>query len=355
MPKRKAALLAAIGLFVVFLTLTLLHWHLLKPPRPISCACASEECDFTVGVHEEPLRILIVTTWRSGSTFMGDLFTSIPTAFYHYEPYLHEGIRRMRRNEDLRHLRSLFQCDYRGVEESYFSYGLAHPELFSHNRRLWRRCTRRRRSSTNVCMRRNVLAQICLQSPIQVAKTVRLPLRLAASLMEEPAFADMRVILLVRDPRASMESRRHRTWCRANASTDNADCSNPARLCADMLDDYHQARGLAAGANFAAVRYEDFVRRPDLALEAAGLVPTERTRKFLAAHTRTDVGGVSSTRRNSVDAPYKWATRADYGRVLAVEKVCAEAMAKWRYRPFDDEGAMRGAREKWPLWDFRWV
>ena len=33
-----------------------------------------------------PARAIIISTWRSGSTFMGDLLKSHPAAYYHYEP-----------------------------------------------------------------------------------------------------------------------------------------------------------------------------------------------------------------------------------------------------------------------------
>ena len=37
----------------------------------------------------EPLRILVVSTWRSGSSFFGDLLQSHPGTLYVYEPLKH--------------------------------------------------------------------------------------------------------------------------------------------------------------------------------------------------------------------------------------------------------------------------
>ena len=39
-----------------------------------------------------PVRAMVVTIWRSGSTFLGDIITSHPATFYHYEPLLHFDI-----------------------------------------------------------------------------------------------------------------------------------------------------------------------------------------------------------------------------------------------------------------------
>ena len=40
----------------------------------------------------QPVRAMVVTTWRSGSTFLGDILLSHPSTYYHYEPLLHFGI-----------------------------------------------------------------------------------------------------------------------------------------------------------------------------------------------------------------------------------------------------------------------
>jgi hypothetical protein len=63
-----------------------------------------------------PIRALVTTTWRSGSTFLGDILLSHPATYYHYEPLLHFGIEQVRTGrkarEALRVIKSLFNCDY---------------------------------------------------------------------------------------------------------------------------------------------------------------------------------------------------------------------------------------------------
>lgn len=49
----------------------------------------------------------------------------------------------------------------------------------------------------------------------------------------------MRIILLVRDPRGTMQSRRHRTWCAGNP-----DCEDPKYVCEDLVSDYETAEEL---------------------------------------------------------------------------------------------------------------
>jgi hypothetical protein len=63
-----------------------------------------------------PIRALVATTWRSGSTFLGDILLSHPATYYHYEPLLHFGIEQVRQGrkamEAIRVIKSLFNCDY---------------------------------------------------------------------------------------------------------------------------------------------------------------------------------------------------------------------------------------------------
>jgi len=46
----------------------------------------------------------------------------------------------------------------------------------------------------------------------------------------------VRLVLLVRDPRGILQSRKHREWCPTKP-----DCSDPALVCADMVSDFNAA------------------------------------------------------------------------------------------------------------------
>lgn len=47
----------------------------------------------------------------------------------------------------------------------------------------------------------------------------------------------VQVLLLVRDPRGTMQSRHHRDWCPGNP-----DCNDPAWLCRDLVSDFQTAK-----------------------------------------------------------------------------------------------------------------
>ena len=62
----------------------------------------------------ERKHILLVTTWRSGSTFLSQQLASHPTAFFHYEPLWHFGVKQIRTGKpakkQMEHLKNLLQC-----------------------------------------------------------------------------------------------------------------------------------------------------------------------------------------------------------------------------------------------------
>ena len=62
----------------------------------------------------------ISTTWRSGSTFLGDVLLAHPATYYHYEPLIHYGIKQVRdgaldgllAEDAVRVLKNVLHCDY---------------------------------------------------------------------------------------------------------------------------------------------------------------------------------------------------------------------------------------------------
>ncbi|XP_055379266.1 uncharacterized protein LOC129610656 isoform X2 [Condylostylus longicornis] len=131
-----------------------------------------------------PVRSIIVTTWRSGSTFLGDILNSMPGNYYHYEPLLNFDIKQIRGPPDdekaINNLKNLLKCDYTDMEE-YLEYGKEHKYLFEHNERLWTQC----KEFPQFCWRPKFLTPFCKLFPLQSMKIVRLRLSLAEKLLED--------------------------------------------------------------------------------------------------------------------------------------------------------------------------
>ena len=81
------------------------------------------------------------------------------------------------------------------------------------------------------------------------------------------------------------------------------------------------------------VRYEDLSVDPYRHVKELynfyGLDFHVNVKKFLDTHTKNDVGGVSSTFRNSKVAPFHWRTDLDFEEVDEIQRVCAAAMRLW--------------------------
>jgi len=243
-----------------------------------------------------PIRAMIATTWRSGSTFLGDILLSHPAAFYHYEPLINYEIHQVRDGTHLapkaiKALENLFHCDYSDLG-SYLTYAQAHPEALSHNERLWSHCFGTNRKH---CYNPEFLNQFCSLFPFQSMKTVRLRLNLTREIIEDSSL-NVQVLLLVRDPRATLQSRKHRVWCPGKP-----DCDQPERLCSDLVNDYYAAQQLMKKhpKRIRVIRYEDFCQdiktNAESLLEFFGFKMHPRVAKFIESHTHLDLGGVSLT------------------------------------------------------------
>lgn len=131
-----------------------------------------------------PIRSLVVATWRSGSTFLGDILNSMAGNYYHYEPLLHKGIVQIRgaqREEGtdaIQHIAKLIRCNYTDTD-AYMQHA-RHSELFSQNTRLWTHCH-------PFCFDPQFVQRFCALYPMQSMKVVRLRLSLL-----EPILADSR-------------------------------------------------------------------------------------------------------------------------------------------------------------------
>ena len=55
-------------------------------------------------------QLLIVTSWRSGSTFLTNIVSHHPITFIHYEPLIMMGRNDVNQKEAIEHLSSLLRC-----------------------------------------------------------------------------------------------------------------------------------------------------------------------------------------------------------------------------------------------------
>ncbi|XP_037071419.1 uncharacterized protein LOC119092568 [Pollicipes pollicipes] len=155
--------------------------------------------------QHRPRAVFLVTTWRSGSTFLGHVLSSHPGVFTHYEPLLSLGVRQARAPEDVRlahhTLRRLRDCRYDGLPAYMNATRHSVEDVLSHNPRVWRAC---QLTNRNVCTNETFLGDACRLLPLHLFKLVRLRLR---ELERYVRSGEARVLYLLRDPRATLSSR----------------------------------------------------------------------------------------------------------------------------------------------------
>jgi hypothetical protein len=97
----------------------------------------------------------------------------------------------------------------------------------------------------------NAVKSHCITSSESIClRSLTLPQKLCSEIVHSESFPSfhsnyciscirslgVRVVLLVRDPRGTLQSRKHRDWCPGNP-----DCFEPMRLCTDLVADYSAA------------------------------------------------------------------------------------------------------------------
>jgi hypothetical protein len=144
--------------------------------------------ELTLQGNSNPIRSVIISSWRSGSTFLGDVINALPGNFYYYEPLIHFNIKKIRGEPSARAavvnlLKNLLTCNYTETDE-YKKYSLSHEknEYFStYNKPLWAQC----QLFPNFCHQPKLLEKFCKLFPMQSMKVLKLSLRPAADLLKD--------------------------------------------------------------------------------------------------------------------------------------------------------------------------
>lgn len=293
--------------------------------------------DFIPELNGNPIKNLLVTTWRSGSTFLGDVLNSVPSSYLHYEPLVAYNITQIRgppNDEDaLSFLKKLFSCNYEGSDmQNYLESISENDYFFFKNSRLWHYCT----LYPDCCLDQTFLEGFCKLFPIQNMKTVRMRLNVAGKLLEDERF-NLKIILLVRDPRGIMNSRWAQGWC-----VGNPDCDSPSTLCNDMIADYKAAAVLTKKypTKFMAVRYEDLcldtTKVTRNIFKFYGLSIEESTRVFLDSHTKEYNQDIDSPSLNSKENAFSWRNKLSLEELKDIEGSCLTAMRLWGYNTINN-------------------
>nr|XP_017513870.2 carbohydrate sulfotransferase 3 isoform X2 [Manis javanica]XP_017513871.2 carbohydrate sulfotransferase 3 isoform X2 [Manis javanica]XP_036854858.1 carbohydrate sulfotransferase 3 isoform X2 [Manis javanica] len=336
-----------------------------QPPRPF----------------ESPRRrhVLLMATTRTGSSFVGEFFNQQGNIFYLFEPLWHiertvsfepgganaAGSALVYRDV----LKQLFLCDLYVLEHFISPLPEDHLTQFMFRRGSSRslcedpvctpfvkkvfekyHCKNRRCGPLNVTL----AAEACRRKEHMALKAVRIrQLEFLQPLAEDPRL-DLRVIQLVRDPRAVLASRmvafagKYETWKKWLAEGQEqlreeevqrlrGNCES-IRLSAEL--------GLRQPAwlqgRYMLVRYEDVARRPlQKAREMyrfAGIPLTPQVEDWIQKNTQAarDSSGIYSTQKNSSEQFEKWRFSMPFKLAQVVQAACGPAMHLFGYKLVGD-------------------
>uniref|UniRef100_A0A667XKL9 Sulfotransferase n=1 Tax=Myripristis murdjan TaxID=586833 RepID=A0A667XKL9_9TELE len=330
---------------------------------------------------EGKVHVLLLSSWRSGSSFLGQVFSQHPSVFYLMEPAWHvwtklqkPGARALRMAvRDL--IRSLFQCDL-SVMEAYMFENRNVSSLFmwSHSRAL---CSppacpltpRNQISNRTECFKQcdakglQGVEDACHSYSHVVFKEVRFfELESLYPLLQDPSL-NVRIIHLVRDPRAVLRSREQsaKAFINDNAivleqkATPVADVQY--RVMQEVCRSHVRINERATlkppdflKGRYKMVRYEDMVRDPLLEINAmykfVGLEMTKTMQEWIYKVTHGKGKGTKKeafeiTSRNASDVSQAWRTALPFDKVKRVQEVCKGAMSLLGYRTVDSEKEQR--------------
>ncbi|XP_066536138.1 carbohydrate sulfotransferase 3a [Hoplias malabaricus] len=325
--------------------------------------------------------ILLLAATRTGSSFVGEFFNQLGSnMFYLFEPLWH--VERML-SEDMGIpnatvsslayrdvLLSLFLCDFSLLERFISPPPHEHvtPGLFRRESSMAlceeQVCTpvvknvfERYRCKTRRCgpLNLTLASEACMRKEYRAIKTVRVrQLETLRLLVEDPRL-DIKVIQLVRDPRAILASRmvafsnKYQTWksWAANGEVPIEDeevkrlqgnC-NQIRMSAEL----GLSRPNWLENRYMLVRYEDIARYPmqkaaDM-YRFTGIPFTSQARDWILKNTHTSevTSGVYSTQKNSSEHVEKWRYSIPFKLAQVVQEVCGPAMHLFGYKFVDSE------------------
>ncbi|XP_068115705.1 carbohydrate sulfotransferase 4-like [Hyperolius riggenbachi] len=327
----------------------------------------------------KPIHILILSSWRSGSSFIGQLFSQHPDTFYLMEPAWHVWVRMGQNSLNVLHMVirdlvwSLFLCNM-SVYDAYLPLKRTKSSLFQ-----WE--TSRALCSPPACdsfNRHDIIPQLsckkhcanytfdtiekaCKTYSHIVFKEVRFfDLKVLYPLLQDP-FLNLKILHLVRDPRAVFKSRKMVTFALSRDNSILIGANNMKKpdtpynlmqvICKSQAEIYDTGiRDITSDLHgrYMMVRYEDVVKDPvgkaKEMYQFANLRFTPRLEEWVHSITHGNNGHGHSfviSSQDAVNISRAWRTALSFEEVRKVQDICPEAMAMFGYRPLTNENEQK--------------
>ena len=319
---------------VILFCFTFLFWVFLWVPKPQ--ILKNPITIISNNSKDSYQKVLIMAYWRTGSTYFGQLLSRYPRTYYNYEAlhlFSNKGNhwKNYTEEEGIQLIEDLLNCDFQSnLTIKYLSHIKYHRTKVTFQvPYLSDNCKH------DTCFDPNLHSNLCNNSSMNMIKTVRLRISSVKALLE--SYPRLKIIVLVRDPRAVLNSRwtGFTGWCGGKPH-----CKEVSSFCNEFTNDISGTVNLIneGTQNIKIVRYEDLVsNRTNIVtqtLKALGVSITfervqnffngfESDKKYLYNAVRT---GIISYRRKPEKVATKWVSKLPESVVDIIQKRCEEPM-----------------------------
>ena len=296
-------------------------------------------------IPSESSEILIVTMFRSGSSFVADLFSHHPGVFYVFEPFLLN--QRISQNVTVAAeiLLDIHNCSFDSIRRiSTWTSDRYLPRVF---------CTKRHRliedkqnnfkCGQQIFKKSNWIHSVCKEYKHVVTKSIRIfDVGILMKLLDN----GIKIIHLVRDPRGRFNSMSKGYY------TSTKICSKQERFLHTIRDQLKKCNP-SFRKNYFLVRYEDIARSPlkmtKMMYRAVGLDFQPEVAGWIAKSTVLNKGGPSSTMRNSSSVWNAWRRELNWSKIKRLQTDCEPVLSQLGYALMSSKGDLSTVN---PLLDF---
>ncbi|XP_071103234.1 carbohydrate sulfotransferase 1-like [Haliotis cracherodii] len=289
--------------------------------------------------------LIILTYMRSGSSFTGAIVQRHPDVFYVFEP-LHDVERQNRLaggkqdylQRQLSTLEGFLTCNTSMTDASTLAQGHMKnsPDTYPYYT-----CSRDKYQSkiANCTM---LLQNACKKSRVSSVKVIRIGVKNVTHLMSK--YDNMKVLHLIRDPRATMLSQNsvgYLPWADLGPSAKQF-CT---RVKQDIEDSKEMRRRFPG--RIATMRYEDLAEKPIImAKEIFDFIDLELTDKIKSyikniTHKTNDVCDALCVKRDSKEIISKWRLDLSLAKVSFIDKICQPLFDVMGYLPAVSDDSLR--------------